>query len=362
MFKNFFKHRIRNAIALGWLIFWSLMIAVALQEHLRNGGKTIWEPIFWESSSAIVGTFLLLMQRRLLTNRQLLQTPIRWFLAQLAVLPVICVLFVAIVFAIRHAVYLALGLVYQHASWGKLFLYESSKLGMFLGIFYVVIFGIQAYAALLEEKKNSEKSQSLLRQAQMHRLTQQMQPHFLFNALNTVSSLMYSDLKLADTALTQIADLLRGTLELDEQTEIPLSHELRLLQAYAKLMSLRFVDRVEISWEIADQTLTCKVPVMCLQTLLENSFKHTVERRSQLTRIRIAAHLTSTSANARQLVLSVEDDAGVLGDIMAPTSQTSGIGLNNLRLRLSALYQEQATLQISQLLPAGVRTELRLPC
>jgi two-component system LytT family sensor kinase len=362
MLAKLFHTRIRKAMALGWLLFWSLMIAVAVQEHLRSGGKHIWEPVFWESSSAIVGTLLLLMQRRLLTNQTLLQTPMRWFLAQLAVLPLICTLFVAIVFALRHAVYAALGLVYQHASWGKLFLYETSKLGMFLGIFYVVIFGIQAYAALLEEKKNSEKSQRLLRQAQMHRLTQQMQPHFLFNALNTVSSLMYSDLKLADTALTQIGDLLRGTLELDQQTEIALTQELRLLQSYAKLMSLRFVDRVEISWDIADDCLSCLVPVMSLQTILENSFKHTVERRSQLTHIRISAHLWSSisAPNTRQLIITLEDDAGLLQAVK--TNTATGIGLDNLRQRLQALHQTKASLEIKQLMPAGVKTTLRLPC
>ncbi|MCX7217354.1 MAG: sensor histidine kinase, partial [Burkholderiales bacterium] len=105
MLAKLFNTRIRKAMALGWLLFWSLMIAVAVQEHLRSGGKHIWEPVFWESSSAIVGTLLLLMQRRLLTNQTLLQTPMRWFLAQLAVLPLICTLFVAIVFALRHAVY-----------------------------------------------------------------------------------------------------------------------------------------------------------------------------------------------------------------------------------------------------------------
>lgn len=350
-----FPHRpIRSALALGWLVFWLLMIAVAVQDHLRNAGKSIWEPIFWESSSAIVGTLLLLMQARLLTNQELLQTPRRWFLTQLAVLPVICVLFVAIVFGLRHAVYASLGLVYHHASWDRVFLYESSKLALFFGIFYVVIFGIQAYASLLDEKKKSEQSQILLRQAQMQRLTQQMQPHFLFNALNTVSSLMYSDLKLADTALTQIAELLRGTLDLDEHTETDLAHELRLLQAYAKLMSLRFVDRVEITWDIPDAVLTCKVPVLSLQPLLENSFKHTVERRSQLTHIRVTARLASA-----QLILVIEDDAGILNQ--APDPASPGIGLRNLRQRLQTLHPDRASLQITQLLPAGVRTELRLP-
>ncbi|WP_232063654.1 sensor histidine kinase [Undibacterium sp. YM2] len=345
-------NKIKKPVFTGWFLFWLLMVAVAVQDHLKGGGKHIWEPIFWESSSALVGTLLLLLQRRKLTDRHLLQTPARWFWQQILPLPLFSTVFVVLVYSLRHSVYALLGLSYQHDGWIKVYFYECSKIFMFFGMFYVVIFGLQAYASLLEEKENAEKSQALLRDAQLHRLTQQMQPHFLFNVLNTISSLMYTDVKLADTALSEIAALLRASMDLGQHSETSLADELKLLQAYAKLMSLRFIDRVEINWDIADDVLSSKVPVMSLQTILENSFKHTVEKRSQLTHIKITAY-----KEAAQVILRIEDDAGHLQDSV----QSSGVGISNLRQRLQVLYQDKASLQLTDLRPSGVMTELRLP-
>ncbi|MFZ6874307.1 sensor histidine kinase [Undibacterium sp. Di27W] len=344
--------KIKKPVLAGWFLFWILMITVAVQDHLKGGGQHIWEPIFWESSSALVGTALLLLQRRKLTDRRLLQTPAKWFWQQILPLPLLSAVFVIAVYSLRHAVYAALGLSYQHDGWIKVYIYECSKIFLFFGMFYVVIFGLQAYASLMEEKEQAEKSQALLREAQLHRLTQQMQPHFLFNVLNTISSLMYTDVKLADTALSQIAALLRASMDLGQHSETSLADELKLLQAYAKLMSLRFVDRVEINWDIADELLDNKVPIMSLQTILENSFKHTVEKRSQLTHIKISAYTESGQA-----IIRIEDDAGHLRE----DGQAAGLGISNLRQRLQVLYQGRASLQLSDLTPSGVITELRLP-
>jgi two-component system LytT family sensor kinase len=128
-----------------------------------------------------------------------------------------------------------------------------------------------------------------------------------------------------------------------------LARELDLLRAFAELMQLRFIDRVSIEWQIDPHSLTCKVPTMCLQVLLENTFKHTVEKRSATTHIWIR-----TSLNENTLSLIVEDNRGNLGQ------NPSGIGLNNLRQRLGVMYGGHASFQIMQSLPAGVRSEIRI--
>jgi LytS/YehU family sensor histidine kinase len=177
-----------------------------------------------------------------------------------------------------------------------------------------------------------------------------MQPHFLFNALNTVSSLMYSDLKAADSAISRLAELLRASLELNEKNETSLEQEIHMLHAYAELMSLRFVERVEISWQIDTAVLHHRVPVMSLQTILENTFKHTIEKSSGLTHIAIDCRLQEND-----LILLIQDDKGRL------TNSPGGIGIKNLRQRLQAIYGEGAALQIQQVQPAGVATRVRIP-
>jgi hypothetical protein len=335
----------------GSLLFWALMVAVAVQDYLRDGGQHLWEPIFWESSSALVGSAIFYLQWPLLTNKNLLQTPRRWFLRLTAYLPLVCLGFVCVTFSIRHAVYAVIGDTYSHDPWLEVLMYESIKLSIFFGLFYLVIFGVQSYVLLLEEKANVERAAKLLQDAQLQRLSQQMQPHFLFNALNTISALMYSDLKAADTAISRLAELLRHTLDLAEQTETSLAHELDLLHAYADLMQLRFVDRVSISWQIDPYAMSCKVPTMCLQVLLENTFKHTVEKRSAMTRIWVRTTLLDGV-----LSLVVEDDAGQLGQ------NPNGLGLRNLRQRLQVMYGDTAQLQIRQIAPAGVSTAMQIRC
>jgi two-component system LytT family sensor kinase len=348
--------RTKFVLGTAWLLFWLLMISTAVQDYARNGGVELWHPILWEGSSGVTATLLLLTQRRYTRRHDhLLATPLRWFIRQLPFLLAFWIAFVPIAFGIRHAAYALAGETYKHEAWPQTFLYEDIKISIFFGIFTVILFGVLSYHALLEEKLRAERTNTLLRQAQLLRLQQQMQPHFLFNALNTISSLMQTDVARADATLIQLADVLRATLEVSEQHQAPLETELRLLRGYAHLMSERFADRVAITWRIDEALLSCAVPVMSMQPLLENIFKHTVERRRQATHIVISA-----AREQDTLVLRLEDDNGTLAD--TPNLASAGIGLRNLRARLAVLHGEAASFTLTQLAPAGVRAEMRLPC
>ncbi|MGZ3182852.1 MAG: sensor histidine kinase [Telluria sp.] len=348
------KSRTRVTAIIAWILFWILMASVAVQDYARDGGHEYWQPILWESSSIVMGAALMLLQRRLLRRYDYLTaTPWRWFALNFSALPVFCVLWVPAVFAIRHGVYALVGEVYTHRPWASLFLYESVKVAVFFSMFTVILFGVLSWHELLEEKLRAEQATSRLRQAQLQRLTQQMQPHFLFNALNTVSSLMHTDVARADATLVQLADTLRAALEVSEQQVAPLSTELRLVRGYARVMEERYADRVRIDWDIDDAALPCLVPVMSLQPLLENVFKHTVERRRGNTAIRIAAR-----RDGAVVELSVQDDAGAL----QAATDGPGIGLANLRARLAALHDAAASLELRQLEPSGVLAVMRLPC
>lgn len=345
--------RTKLVIGIGWFLFWVLMVSVAVQDYLRDNGKQLWQPVLWETSSIVVASILLLIQHRATArHNHLLARPWRWFGIQAAWLPLFCIAFVPLAFGIRHAVYALAGSTYAHEPWPEIFLYESLKISVFFGMFTLIRFGILSYYELLEEKLRAETSNALLRQAQLQRLTQQMQPHFLFNALNTISSLMHSDVDKADATLIQLADILRTTLDVSELHEAPLSTELRLVRGYARVMEERYAERVAIDWRIDDAALACMVPVMSMQPLLENIFKHTVERRRQPTRITVSA-----ICQPGALLMRLDDDAGTLADGEPP-----GIGLSNLRERLAVLYGEHASLALTQLAPAGVRAEMRLPC
>lgn len=344
--------RTTRVVIAAWLLFWAMLVITAVQDYLRDGGDAVWQPVLWELSSGVAATLMMLLQLHF-TRRydHLLVTPWRWFRIQLAWIPFNCLVFVPLVFGMRHAVYALVGQTYTHQTGLQLFVYEAIKVSLFFATFIVTRFGLLSFREMLDERKRAEQARHLLRQAQLLRLTQQMQPHFLFNALNTISSLMQTDVARADVVLLQLADVLRATLDLGEQHEAPLASELKLARGYAALMAERFADRVEITWQIDAGIPPCKVPVMSLQPLIENVFKHTVEQRRHMTRIVI-----SISCGHGQLLLRVDDDAGILG----PAG--NGIGISNLRARLDALYQGNASLSLIQLEPAGVRAQLSLPC
>ena len=345
----------RSTIAalLAWTLFWLLMVLVAVEDFRRDGGQTIWQPVLWETSSALVATSLLLAQRRF-TRRYdgLIATPWRWALVQARWLPLYWIAFTPLVFGIRHAVYTLVGATYDHEPWGEVFVYEALKITVFVGLFTAVGFGLLSYRQLLGERVRAQQAQALLREAQLERLARQMQPHFLFNALNTISSLMHQDVARADATLVQLAEVLRATLALGERPQASLADELRLARGYAAVMAERFEGRVTLAWDVAGEALGVALPAVSLQPLLENVFKHTVERRRGLTRIAVSA-----ACRDGLLVLRVEDDGGRL-DAQA----TPGIGLANLRARLDVLHGERAALELSQLEPAGVRAEMRVPC
>jgi hypothetical protein len=344
------NRRATLSLLVAWLLFWAMMVATAVQDFLRNDDGPLWQPVLWESSSALVATILLAAQRYA-TRRYdgLLASPARWFARQALWLPVWWLLFTPLAFGIRHAVYAFAGLTYEHDGWAATFLYEDVKISIFFAIFTLITFGVLSFRA-------AEQANAQLRTAQLHALTQQMQPHFLFNALNTISSLMHTDVERADATLVQLADVLRATLDVSGQQEAPLSTELRLLRGYARLMEERFADRVKIDWDIDAGCGECRVPVMSMQPLLENVFKHTVERRRGVTHITISARREGGS-----LRLAIADDAGRLASAGTAQGRT-GIGVRNLAERLRALHGERASLALTQLEPGGVRAEMRLPC
>ena len=347
-------NRTHLSYAFAWILFWMLMASVMVQDFQRDhAGEALWQPLLWEGSSMLVASALLLVQRHFTArHRHLLARPWRWAGINALWLPLYWICFTPLAFGMRHAVYAMAGRSYDHRPWPELFFYESLKISILVVVFTVIRFGILSYQELLEEKLRAEQSNALLRQAQLQRLTQQMQPHFLFNALNTVSSLMHSDVERADAILIRLADVLRATLDVSELQVAPLSTELRLVRGYAEVMQERFSDRVDIAWRIDDDALDCTLPVMSIQPLLENIFKHTVERRREPTRI-----VVSVAREAGRLRVTLDDDSGALADGGVP-----GIGLKNLRERLAVLYDGRASLALSQLAPAGVRARMELPC
>lgn len=341
-----------NAALFGlWGLFWVAMITVALQDGLRSGHIRWWEPLLWEGSSASIATLWLLAQRAVDHHyAQYLDRPLLWFGQHIKWLPLVALSFVTIVYSIRHGVYGLLGETYRHESWFFVFTYETVKLALFVSLWLGIIFGFNSFAQWRSQREHLLAVQKALAESQLLHLQAQLRPHFLFNALNTISSLMHVDPARADRLLARLGDLLRASLQASQKDLTSLREELQVLELYTQIMEERFVGRVAVIWQIDAATLDARVPAMLLQPLLENAFKHGIEKSQDPEVIRIE----SQRCDGR-LQLTISNSGTTLS-----SERSDGIGLRNCRERLQLLYGDSADFDLTQG-EAGVTAHICIP-
>jgi sensor histidine kinase YesM len=213
----------------------------------------------------------------------------------------------------------------------------------------------QNYLRYRERELRSTRLESQLAQAQLEVLRMQLHPHFLFNTLHAVSTLLHRDPDAADEMLSQLSDLLRMTLENFGFQEVSLREELEFIRRYLDIQQARFQDRLTITVDVPAETLDARVPNQALQPIVENAIHHGVEERMGVGTIEIRA-----CRRATMLQLSVRDDGpGLRPDWQA--SQQEGIGLSNTRARLTQLYGPLASLDLSNHPQGGTLVTLLIP-
>jgi len=242
-------------------------------------------------------------------------------------------------------------------------------LGIFAGLFvalfewYFIIYwaiiilsyAFAFYRSLKSRELEAVQLEAQLVTAQLQALKMQLQPHFLFNTLNTVASLVRQDQKpMAVEMLSDLSNLLRTTLLKKDQQQLSLEEEIAFLKNYLILEKKRFGDRVKVKWEVAPETLSAQIPVYILQPVVENAIYHGLSKQ-------IKAQVLSISAarEGEQLQLSVYNDGPKLPADF-DLSFTTGIGLSNIIERLSQLYPNRSALQL-QNEGKGVRVSISMP-
>lgn len=320
-----------------WAVFWLIMILVAVQDSLHSSSTQWWEPLLWEGSSCIGATAWLLWQRRHARHfAPYLDQPLQWFARHLIWLPLLAVTFIGFIYGVRHAVYAALGGTYLHESWLFVIGYESLKLLLFAGLWLGIIFGFDSFEQWQAQRRHLLELQKSLAEAQLSTLKAQLRPHFFFNALNTISALMHVDVERADRMLARLGDLLRISLQINDKEMTTLREEMRTLELFAQIMQERFADRVTLAWNIDAGVLDAQVPMLLSQPLLENAFKHGVERSVGLVSIKLDAR-----RDGAHLVLDIRNTGSTLSE-----GYREGVGLRNCRERLKVIYGDRATLQL----------------
>jgi two-component system, LytTR family, sensor kinase len=208
------------------------------------------------------------------------------------------------------------------------------------------------YRELNTTRLRFQELQTLLARSELESLRLQIQPHFLFNTLNTVASLMSRDVMLARRTLARLSDLLRTTLRDSGVHEVPLASELEFLDAYLEIQAARFGQRLITEKRIEPDVVDLLVPRMLLQPLVENSIRHGMRDGDRPLRVRVEAERVDTSLRLR----IVDDGLGLPANKLL-----EGLGLRNTRERLSQLYGVNQQLQIGATASGGFEVSLTIP-
>ncbi len=222
-------------------------------------------------------------------------------------------------------------------------------------IYFFIFIGCVTFIDTLSQKRKAEldtaELQTKLAEAKLQNLRLQLHPHFLFNTLNAISSVMYEDVQKADEMLSKLSDFLRVVLASSGVHEVPLEEELSVERMYVDIMTTRLERRLSLNIHVAEEARAATVPFMLLQPLLENSIRHGMGAERDAIDLGVDVRRENGST-----LICVSDD-GVGFDPKAG----AGIGLSNVASRLEHMYGPSASFKIESRAEGGTLATVRLP-
>jgi len=234
--------------------------------------------------------------------------------------------------------------------------------GGVMGSFYILLcwtglyFGIKYYQQLQEQTEQTLKATAAAHQAQLKMLRYQLNPHFLFNTLNAISTLILDGANdTANKAVSRLSDFLRYTLDNDPMSQVTLGSELDALDLYLEIEKVRFGDRLIIEKAIESPAEKALVPSLILQPLIENAIKYAISPSEDGGTLRISARV-----QRGVLVMQISDTGPGLGNGKSE-HKSSGVGLQNTRERLQQLYGDDQAFTLASNEPTGLVVTINLP-
>lgn len=227
--------------------------------------------------------------------------------------------------------------------------------GLFATTLFATAMPLKVWSARRNEKK-LETQQMLLNEARLSALQRQINPHFLFNTLNSVASLIRTNPDQARKVVYQLSNILRRLLRKQENL-CPLREELSFIDDYLAIEMVRFGDKLKFVKEIEPDSLDSPVPSMLLQPIIENSIRHGLSSKVDGGMIRVRSRVTDG-----RLYVTVEDDGVGIPETKLATLFEQGIGVSNVNERLKVLFGEEYRMWIDSRLGEGTTTGIEIPC
>jgi sensor histidine kinase YesM len=278
----------------------------------------------------------------------------RWLLRQLGLALFFSALHSLLVSLIRHMLGINLvGSIIEGAM--NLFFMQPGRNFLTYAFIATAYHAVAYHKAVRERDLRAVRLEVDLAEAKLASLESRLRPHFLFNTLNTVASLIREDPVAAETMLGQLSELLRASLRTDPGAEIRLDEELRLVDQYLAIQRARFHDRLTVGLRATDDARQALVPQLILQPIVENAVRHGIGPRESGGSVWVLAERPDG-----RLRLVVEDDGVGIGQTPSANAGT-GIGLGGLRSRLTHLYGDDHRVEVAPRLPSGTRVTIEIP-
>ena len=225
-------------------------------------------------------------------------------------------------------------------------------------VYWMIIGALQAYryyGHYMNSQLHLQKLEKNYSQARLNALRMQLDPHFLFNALNTISSHVERDPRLTRSMIEHLGDLLRMSLETKDRQEVPLAEELAFLDHYLEIQKIRFGEQLEVVIDVAPEVRYASVPSLFLQPLVENAIRHGISRRATGGTVSVTAQKLGENLSIR-----VEDDGAGLPPSWS-LERSAGLGLSVTRERLAGLYPDDCSFLVRRRPEGGTAVEILLP-
>ena len=226
-----------------------------------------------------------------------------------------------------------------------------------LGAWSALYYGINFYLLLEQQSDQLVQLESQASSAQLAMLRYQLNPHFLFNTLNSISTLvLLKQTERANTMLSRLSSFLRYTLVNDAVGQVTLAEEVETLKLYLEIEKMRFEDRLRPSFDVDPAAEKARLPSLLLQPLVENAIKYAVTPREEGADIAVSARLAGSHVR-----ITVSDTGPGLNDPSTAGMQSTGVGLANIRDRLAQAYGDNHRIEINEHAAGGFGVTIELP-
>jgi two-component system, LytTR family, sensor kinase len=342
----------------GWMIYAAVAVLFGLYLGINqmiglpsNSGIEPWKPLVWELSSVPV-VFALVPLIFRFEKRFSLNVRPRWrtLLIHAGAALVFSALHILGMLLLRELAYSLVGQHYEYGDLIRRIFYELQKDIVTYLTILLLVFASREFQVRRRSELRAAELVSELTQARLSHLTAQIEPHFLFNALNAISNRMHEDVEAADRMISELGSLLRAAYDSDNHLLVPLARELEWLRGYAAMMTERYRGQLTFELNVAPELGTLRVPRLLLQPLVENALRHGLADGRGIMRIDV------TYDNSH-LHYRISDD----GTGITEHPPKFGTGLSNIARRLELLYPGNHRFEIAARQPRGTVASLSFP-